>query len=132
MCDFKIPRSKSVEVVCGIANGINQMKQDTDLSSAKIVGIAAFKVGDVAVGPQTATALQADAAFSKSFLTLKSGSDEIIQQMPLSQLCPQANGGRIRQFNIPNVDWSKCYITCSAGDDAKIWVLDVYYILDNK
>lgn len=127
MCNTKFRNSRTLEVVCSVANGITKLPPDDFLQSKKIIGISAYQVGQVAVGPETATALQADAAFIRSFLTLVKGSEEKISTTPFYNLNPANNGGLIRPIEIENFSLTKSYITCSAGDTAKIWLLEFFY-----
>lgn len=135
--DIVIPRSRPIEVVCNNANltkfylPIDQVLQ----TAAEIIAVEAWRVSDVTNGPISGAALQSDAVFKNSFLTLITveGNTERLSQIPLQSLNTALNAGLLKKLMLPQINVNACYISVpsAAGLVAnQIWYLNFYYRCD--
>lgn len=118
---LKIKNSQEVEVA------INNTAQSTFYfgnefilrGARKITGIEAFNAGVVTKTPSGANVIDA-ANFAKGYITLvgEENNREIISSMPLASLLASANNGQIREFDMPMINPSKCFVTF--GDNSAL------------
>lgn len=132
---FQTRRFRFVEVVCDNV-GATQFHFDTDATlqeAQHILAVEAFSVSEVTKSPTTGRTVVADAILQKSYLTLvaKSNDEETIYKLPLAALVAADNSGRLRLFNIPRINVTKCYITVADTTSLvnnTIWLLGFHYV----
>lgn len=90
----------------------------------KITGIEVFNADVVAKTPTGGTVISS-ANLKKAFLTLvgEENNREIVSNIPLYTLLASSNNGQIREFDMPMINPSKCYITF--GDNTTLSANDI-------
>lgn len=111
---FKIKNSEEVEVaIINTAQQTFYFGNEFILRNArKITGIEVFSASQVANTPSGAAVIS-QAILQGAFITLvgEENNREIISKMPLSSLLAANNNGHVREFDMPMINPSKCYIT---------------------
>lgn len=105
---------------------------DSVLNTAlRIVAIEAYKVGDMAVGPESGNAVANNSCFSNSMLVLGDmDGKEAIKRVPLSRLNPAGNSGHAVPLDVDRLSPSNCHVFIKnttpmvAGE---VWVFGVWY-----
>jgi len=123
---FKIKNSQEVEIsISNTAQTSFYFGNEFIIRDArKITGIEVFSAADMTKTPTGATVIS-DANLKLGYLTLVTvdGNREVVAQMPLSSLQASNNEGIIREFDMPMINPSKCYVTF--GDNAGLTANDV-------
>lgn len=123
---FDIKNCEEVEIaLANTAQSTFYFGNEFNLRDAKkITGIEVFSADDITKTPSGGTVFS-NANLKKAYLTLisKDGNSEIVSSMPLSSLQASNNNGQIREFDMPMINPSKCYITF--GDNSALVANDV-------
>lgn len=90
----------------------------------KITGIQVFDASVITKTPTGGTVISA-ANLKKAYLTLVSEENnrEIVANIPLQTLLASSNDGKVREFDMPMINPSKCYITF--GDNSTLNANDI-------
>lgn len=86
------------------------------LTGKIIIGIEAYNVSQVPVGPVTGYPVFSSSAFNYSFLQLNDDTNTaIVDRWALTSLNPQLNAGLIRKMFIKNVVWTNSKLLFAQG-----------------
>ena len=133
MCGFKRKRFRIIEIdISSVGVQSHPFGLEDVLKSAKrIVAIQAFKVGEYARGPISGKANANATVFNNASLVLGTNDgDEPIFNMPLTDLCSSTNNGLVREFDVSNINPSRCKIYVSSTANLttnEVFVLGFHY-----
>lgn len=116
MCDQKTKRFRIVEVqIDNVSSQSHPFGMEDVLQKAKrISAIQVYKATEYAKSPLSGKANVSAGVFANASLILGTNEgDEPIFNIPLADLCASNNSGKIREFDISNINPSRCKIFVS-------------------
>jgi hypothetical protein len=136
-----IIRYQPVEILIGQGSTIqrNYFTDQPNLRNAQIQGIQVYTSNDISASPLTGNALSNDTSFKQTFLTLYSGDNQLVYNIPLVSLHNIVNTTNSYIFELPQVNnsiisWTLSYIQtfsnyAQASGSQFAFAFGVYYKL---